>query len=130
LIVSGVLDTTPTANKSTSKSDNRQSVGWFSERAADLGGSPVFVERLPSTFEGDELDEHKPASIPDVLVDEHPDSDSSLMADIDKSTGKPLAYAILQISFYLVYRARSLYVFEGEGQEDLSKYDNDHYDSS
>lgn len=71
--------------QANTRSDNRQSVGWFSERAADLGGSPVIVERLPSTFE---VNESKLVSIPDVLVDEHPDSDSSLMADIDKSTSK------------------------------------------
>jgi hypothetical protein len=85
-------------NMSTSKSDNRQSVGWFGERAADLGGSPVLVERLPSTFEDDELEVSKPASIPDVLVEEHPDSNSSLMADIDKLTGKSPMFEFSQKS--------------------------------
>lgn len=98
LVVSIPPETPAMRNMSTSKSDNRQSVGWFGERAADLGGSPVLVERLPSTFEDDELEVSKPASIPDVLVEEHPDSNSSLMADIDKLTGKSPMFEFSQKS--------------------------------
>ena len=85
-----------TSAPSRPKTENRQSVGWFSERAADLGGSPVIVDKLPSTFEADESEESEPAPIPDVLVDEQRDSDSSLMADIDKSTGMSPAHDLFR----------------------------------
>jgi len=96
----------------SSLSNHRQSVGWFADRAADVGAAPVEIERLPSTMEDDEDDIYEtPAShIPEILVDEpaiEPISD--LMADIDKS---------------IQYRARSLYSFEGEGPEDLSFGEN------
>jgi len=89
-----IISASPENSAMANKADNRQSVGWFSERAADLGGSPVIVEKFPSMFDV-ELNESTPAN---VLVDEHADSDSSLMADIDKSTGVSPAHPILQIS--------------------------------
>jgi len=69
-----------TANTS-SKSDNRQSVGWVAIRAADVGGSPVIVEKLPSTLEVEE--EH----IPEILDDPPTEPMSDLMADVDRSLG-------------------------------------------
>ncbi|KDR82039.1 hypothetical protein GALMADRAFT_240494 [Galerina marginata CBS 339.88] len=101
------------------RSTNRQSVGWFADRAADLG-TPVDVQRLPSTAEDEEEDMYvpeappapapPPAPVPQITVDEpaaEPMSD--LMADIDKSTE---------------HRVRSLYAYEGDGPEDLSFGEN------
>jgi len=81
-----IPEPSPMANTNASKSDNRQSVGWFADRAADLGGSPVMVDRLPSTLEDDE-EEFEHAPIPEILVDEPAESTSDLMADINKSVG-------------------------------------------
>ena len=81
-----IPETPPMVNANASKSDNRQSVGWFADRAADLGGSPVIVDKLPSTLEVDE-EEFKPTPIPEILVDEPAEPTSDLMADINKSVG-------------------------------------------
>lgn len=94
----------------SSISSHRQSVGWFADRAADVG---VEIQRLPSTREEDEEDETAkaaPASIPAIHVDEAaPDAVSDHMADIDKT---------------ITHRVRTLYAFDGEGPDDLSFEEN------
>ena len=76
-----------------SESGHRQSTGWLTDRAADVGAVPDEIQRLPSTLEDDEEEDiyQSPTpSIPKILVDEpaiEPVSD--LMADIDKSIRKP-----------------------------------------
>ncbi|KAF8958085.1 SNF2 family N-terminal domain-containing protein [Flammula alnicola] len=100
--------TVPMVNDDSGRS-NRQSVGWFADRAADA--SPVDVQHLPSTAEADEEDEDcydmPPSHIP---VDEPtPEPISDLMADIDKS---------------IQHRVRLLYAFEANGPEDLCKFSN------
>jgi len=70
------------------KLGNRQSVGWFTTRAADAGVSPV--DHLPVTVEAEEDDGDDiyatPPLIPAIQVDEHVSEPvSDLMADIDKS---------------------------------------------
>ncbi|KAF8959742.1 hypothetical protein BDZ97DRAFT_1836791 [Flammula alnicola] len=107
-----IPETVPMVNDDSARSSNRQSVGWFADRAADA--SPVDVQRLPSTAEADEEDEDHydtpPSRIPEILVDEPtPEPISDLMADIDKS---------------IQHRVRSLYAFEGDGPEDLSFGEN------
>jgi hypothetical protein len=78
-------------------STNRQSVGWFADRAADVPSmSPVDVQRLPSTAEEEEEEDiyerAAPAnakSVPEILVEEAtPEPQSTLMADIDKGVGE------------------------------------------
>ncbi|KAJ3482401.1 hypothetical protein NLJ89_g12142 [Agrocybe chaxingu] len=110
----GILETSPMVNDETSRSSNRQSVGWFADRAADVGESPVIVERLPSMSEADEADdiyETPASSIPEIRVgDVTPEpAGNSLMSDIDKGRE---------------HRVRSLYPFEGDGPEDLSFEEN------
>ncbi|KAF8964529.1 SNF2 family N-terminal domain-containing protein [Flammula alnicola] len=100
--------TVPMVNDDSGHS-NRQSVGWFADRAADA--SPVDVQHLPSTTEADEEDEDcydtPPSHIP---VDEPtPEPISDLMADIDKS---------------IQHCVRLLYAFEANGPEDLSFGEN------
>ncbi|KAF8172098.1 hypothetical protein BJ912DRAFT_994425 [Pholiota molesta] len=110
-----VPDTLPMAKEDGDRSSYRQSVGWFADRAADVGSSPPVVQALPSTVEVDEEEERyqapaAPVAIPEIHVDE-PASEptSDLMADIDKS---------------IEHRVRSLYPFEGDGHEDLSFGEN------
>jgi hypothetical protein len=75
---------------------DRQSIGWFADRAADVGIAPDEIQRLPSTLEDDEENIHQSPptpNIPMILVDEptiEPASD--LMADIDKSIRKPFLH--------------------------------------
>ncbi|KAF9481352.1 hypothetical protein BDN70DRAFT_912316 [Pholiota conissans] len=114
-----IPETLPMAHEDGDRSSYRQSVGWFADRAADIGSSPPNVQSLPSTAEADEDAEDiyesppapaVPAVIPEIHVDEataEPASD--LMADIDKS---------------IEHRVRSLYAFEGDGPEDLSFGEN------
>jgi hypothetical protein len=79
----------PTPMDGPPKLSNRQSVGWFTTRAADAGVSPV--DQLPVTVEGEEDDNDDdiyatPPPIPSIQVDEHVSEPvSDLMADIDKS---------------------------------------------
>ncbi|KAF4614764.1 hypothetical protein D9613_003419 [Agrocybe pediades] len=101
---------------SFSSSSNRQSVGWFADRAADAGVPPAHeeVSKLPSMTEADEeeplTESPQPAPIPQIMVNEAaPEPSNDLMADIDKSTQ---------------HRVRSLYAFEGEGPDDLSFAEN------
>ena len=74
-------------------------MGWFADRAADIGVAPDEIQRLPSTLEGDEEDIYQSPPTPDIpriLVDEPafvPESD--LMADIDKSIRKPFPHEYL-----------------------------------
>ncbi|RDB19337.1 Actin cytoskeleton-regulatory complex protein pan1 [Hypsizygus marmoreus] len=102
-------------DQGSSKSSNRQSVGWFAERAADAG-SGVEVQRLPSTNEESEEDEDiyasppsAVASIPAIHIEEAASTAPDPLADIDKS---------------ITHRARTLYAFEGEGPDDLSFGEN------
>ena len=75
----------------SSRANNRQSVGWFADRAADAG-SPAEVHRLPSTLEvedeEDEIFATPIAMVPEITVNDGPAAEpvSDLMADIDKST--------------------------------------------
>jgi hypothetical protein len=75
---------------------DRQSTGWFADRAADVGAAPDEIQRLPSTLEDDEGEIYQSPptpNIPKILVDEpatEPVSD--LMADIDKSIRKPFLH--------------------------------------
>ena len=112
------------------RSMNRQSVGWFADRAADAGAvSPVDVQRLPSTAEEEEEDMYERAaaapapvkSVPEILVD-GPVSEpqSGLMADIDRGVGELFCCeVVLLLTASLELRVRSLYAFEGDGPEDL-----------
>lgn len=116
-----------------SRANNRQSVGWFADRAADVGsGSPAEVHRLPAMLEADEEEERfvtPPAAVPEITVNEpvaEPVSD--LMADIDKSTRMSLGFfaklRCVSHPFFLFvaeHRVRSLYAFQGDGPEDLCK---------
>jgi len=113
-------ETVPMTHDDGGRSSHRQSVGWFADRAADLGTSPVDVQRLPSTAEDEEEDMYAsyeappapapPAPVPQIKVDEpSPEPMSELMADIDKSSQ---------------HRVRSLYAYEGDGPEDLSFGEN------
>lgn len=80
---------TPAAmtHEGSSRSSNRQSVGWFADRAADAG---VEVQRLPSTNEEDEEDIYGEPPIPAIHVNEPSSEDAApdLMADIDKTIGE------------------------------------------
>jgi len=125
------IDTSATpsmVHDDASRSSNRQSVGWFADRAADVGGSPVMVERLGSTAEEDEDDMYEtPSPIPEILVHESASEPTSdLMADIDKTVGES-SYTQrktphFSITRLLEHRARSLYAFEGEGPDDLCEF--------
>ncbi|KAF8888235.1 hypothetical protein BD779DRAFT_1524285 [Infundibulicybe gibba] len=100
-------ETTPMDNGNSSRSSNRESVGWFANRAAD-GGVPI--EHMPSTQEEDEFEDYeKIAPVPQIHVEAAPDGTQDLMANIDKSTE---------------YRVRSLYPYVGEGPDDLSFEEN------
>ncbi|KAG5637919.1 hypothetical protein H0H81_002680 [Sphagnurus paluster] len=94
-------------DQGSSKSSNRQSVGWFSERAADLGAAGE-VERLPSMTEQDEQEQDEHVSVPAIQVHEH-DAEPDPLADIDRS---------------IEHHVRSLYPYQGEGPGDLSFGEN------
>lgn len=61
------------ANKGSSQLNHRHSVGRLADKAADLGESPVMVDRMPLTLEKDE-DGVQAAPIPDIMMDEHVES--------------------------------------------------------
>lgn len=111
--VSSLPQPTSMMDEAPPKMSNRQSVGWFTTRAADAGVSPV--DQLPATVEEEDDDDiyATPPTIPFIQVDEHVSNAnepvSELMADIDKS---------------IEHRARSLYAYEGDGPEDLSFAEN------
>ena len=110
-------------------SSHRDSVAWYADRAADVGPTPVEIQRLSSTVEDDDEDIYQPSAthIPEILIDE-PTTEpiSDLMAGIDKSTRKLFFHD--QCLFYVrylfnpEYRVRSLYAFEGDGPENLCVY--------
>ncbi|PPQ91776.1 hypothetical protein CVT25_000421 [Psilocybe cyanescens] len=107
-----IPETTPMSHDDGNRSSNRQSVAWLADRAADVGGTPEDIHRLPSTAEEEEDMYVTPIAtpIPKIMVDEptaEPNSD--LMADINKS---------------IQHKVRSLYAFEGDGPEDLSFGEN------
>ncbi|KAF8638846.1 hypothetical protein AX17_001904 [Amanita inopinata Kibby_2008] len=92
-----------------SKSDNRQSVDWFANRAVDAGVSTFStVDKLPATVEEEEQEEK--TFIPAIQIEESaPETTSNPLSDIDTS---------------IEYRVRTLYSFEGDGPEDLSFGEN------
>lgn len=96
------------SHDASSKSSNRQSVGWFADRAADAGAE---VQRLPSTTEEEEdiYGEPSVASIPAIHINEPSSEDaaqSDIMADIDKTIGKYLG-THLPPEAYPYFRASS-----------------------
>jgi len=121
-------------SSASARSMNRQSVGWFADRAADVGAvSPVDVQRLPSTAEegeeedGEDMYERATpvpaAPVPEILVDGPvQEPQSGLMADIDRGVGE-CCLVFCEAFFLLIasseLRVRSLYAFEGDGPEDL-----------
>ena len=92
----------PMIADSDSQLNHRQSIGWFADRAADIG-TPVDVQRLPSTLEDDEDLYMSPAAdVPEILVNEPGNEPiSDLMADIDKSIRK--FSFIIDVSFYVYF---------------------------
>ena len=98
---------------SSTKSD-RQSTGWLTDRAADVGAIPDEIQRLPSTLEDDEEDIYQSPptpNIPKILVDEpaiEPASD--LMADIDKSIRKPFLHEYLSYVHHILTRTPSSFI--------------------
>jgi hypothetical protein len=72
------------ARNDPASSNHRQSMGWFADRAADVGAE---VQRLPSTREEDEQEQDAAtAFVPAIQVDDAaPDGVADLMADIDKT---------------------------------------------
>ncbi|KIL68468.1 hypothetical protein M378DRAFT_184914 [Amanita muscaria Koide BX008] len=99
----------PMAPSDEANLDNRQSVGWFANRAVDAGLSNSWVDVLPTTAEGEEQEE-KP-TIPTIQVDQPiiQETENDLLSDIDKSQE---------------YRVRTLYPFVGDGPDDLSFEEN------
>ena len=117
----------PMSNDDEGRSSNRQSVGWFADRAADAGATPAEINKLPSTIEADEEEGEspEPAAIPQIMVNEVvPEPSNDLMADIDKSIRKSsnlLTFARSLTFLTIEHRVRTLYAFVGDGPDDLSK---------
>ena len=101
-------------------SNNRQSVDWFANRAADAGLSNSWVDVLPSTRE-EEQEEKPPIPVIQVEQIDIQNDANDLLSDIDKSTGQNLPVDLYRVLTWcrLVFRARTLYSFTGDGSDEL-----------
>lgn len=114
------------------RANHRQSVDWYAGLAAEQGAMPAMPPRVETIEEAPEEREtafeevRAPAAVPEIQVLEAPQDDSSdALADIDRSKGMfnslRLSRCSLSHYFFLEYRVRSLYAYEGQRPEDLCR---------
>ena len=89
-------------DSSVSRASNRESVDWYAGLAADSGMSPQQPEHLPSMAEEDE-ESVAAAPVPQIQVESTGDD---AFEDVDKS---------------VQFRVRTLYAYEAQRAEELSK---------
>lgn len=104
------------------RSSNRDSVDWYAGLAAE--GSAVSrgpSEPLPPTIQ----EEEEPATpVPQIQVDNT--EDTNALADVDMNTGQfrariPSTCVSFAYYSFLEYRVRSLYAYQAQRPEELSK---------